>query len=190
MEETIEFFSKYKEVSIILHVLSVIAGMGSAIVSDILFNTYIKDKKIHPDENRTLSVLSNVIWISLIFIVLSGFAIFASDPNKYLNSVKFLTKMSVVGFIILNGYCFQRFIHPSLRKIDFKDQNLHHKYVRIRKLSFAFGSISLSSWLIAFLLAMLDSIPVSYPIAMLLYLAFCIFAVLMSQILDKIITRK
>ena len=65
----------------------VIIGMGSAMVSDILFNIYIKDKKINPVENKTLEILSRTIWISLGLIVLSGIALptsanFSSKKQK------------------------------------------------------------------------------------------------------------
>ena len=119
MNETIEFFSDYKQISTIVHVFSVVIGMGSALVSDILFNNFIKDKKINISENTTLSTLSKVVWVSLFCIVLSGIALFLSDPIKYSNSVKFFVKMTIVGVVIINGYMFQRVVHPALKKISF-----------------------------------------------------------------------
>ena len=61
MEATIDFFSEYKHISVIVHVLSVIVGMGSALISDILFNNFMKDKKIRIEEDHTLSILSHII---------------------------------------------------------------------------------------------------------------------------------
>ena len=118
MDGTIQFFSEYKQLFIIVHVFFVITGMGTALVSDILFNVYIKDKKINPTESTTLEVLSHVIWISLGLIVLSGLAIYLSDPLKYIYSTKFLAKMSIVFVIILNGYLFWKITHKSLKKIN------------------------------------------------------------------------
>lgn len=184
MQDIIEFFSEYKHVSVIIHVLSVIVGMGAALISDILFNIFIKDKKINPSENRMLGTLSNIIWVSLFFIVISGLALFLSKPDFYIYSVKFLVKMSIVGVIIINGYMFQKYVHPALRKINFNDTNMHHKYVKIRKISFAFGAISLVSWLTAFVLGMLWQISLSYMEAMLLYLVVCCGGILFSQLVE------
>ncbi len=189
MQETIGFFSEYKHISVIVHVLSVIVGMGSALVSDILFNIYIKDKKIQAHENRTLGTLSNIIWISLFFIFMSGLAIFLSDPITYAYSVKFLIKMTIVVVIILNGYAFWRAIHPALRKINFTDNNMHHKYVRLRKISFAMGAISLVSWLSALFLGLIGHIPLSYLEAIVGFLILCFGGILFSQLMEYKMTH-
>lgn len=189
MEETINIFAEYKNVSIILHVFSVIVGMGAAVVSDILFNIYIKDKKIDISENKTLNILSSIIWVSLGFILLSGIFIFFSDTVKYMNSPKFLLKMVIVGFVIINGYAFQRIVHPAIRKINFTDTNSHHKYVKVRKLAFMFGAISVTSWMSAFVLGSIPSIPVSFFIGLTLYIIMCLCAIVASQFVEYRITH-
>lgn len=190
MSEVVNFFTEYRQVSIIAHVFFVILGMGSALVSDILFNLYIKDKKINPTENSTLESLSKIIWFSLWFIVLSGIAIFLSDISTYSVSSKFLLKMTIVGFIIINGYLFARITHGALSKLNFSDTNSHHKYVRIRRMSFAFGAVSLVSWLSAFVLGSIKNIPVSFWSGLITYGLFLILAILGSQIVEYIITNK
>ena len=190
MENIIEFFSDYKHISVIIHVLSVVVGMGAALVSDILFNSYIKDKKIQASEDRTLVLLSSIVWISLFFIVMSGLALFLSDPLKYAESTKFLVKMTIVGIIIFNGYLFQSVVHPALRKINFTDTNMSHKYVKLRKMSFAFGAVSLVSWLAAFFLGMLNHIPLSYLEIITGYILVCFGGILASQIVEYRMTRK
>ncbi len=189
MEETTQFFSEYKQFTLILHIFSVIVGMGSAIVSDVLFNFYIKDKKINPSENNTLEILSKIIWVALWFIMLSGVAIFLSNPQKYMTSDKFLLKMVIVGIIIINGYLFARITHGSLQKINFTDTNIHHKYVRIRRMSFAFGAVSVVSWLLAFILGSIRSIPVSFWLGLSIYLFLVFMAIIISQIFEYIITH-
>ncbi|MEY2671976.1 MAG: hypothetical protein RL687_393 [Candidatus Parcubacteria bacterium] len=190
MTEVINFFTEYKQVSIIAHVFFVILGMGSALVSDILFNFYIKDKKINPTENSTLEVLSGVIWISVWFIILSGGALFLSDIPTYSVSAKFLLKMTIVGFIIINGYLFARITHGALSKLNFSDLNSHHKYVRIRRMSFAFGAVSLVSWLSSFVLGSVSNIHVSFWSGLIIYGVIVSIAVSGSQVVEFLITRK
>lgn len=184
------FFGNYAPFLVIIHVLAVIVGMGAAIVSDVLFNVYISDKKINPTENKTLQVLSVIIWISLACIVLSGLAIFISDPLKYIHSPKFLLKMLVVFIIIINGYLFWKITHKSLKKINFTDVNTSHRYVRIRKLSFAFGAISLISWMFAFILGSIEFISISFSVTSGIYVLCIIFAIIGSQIAEYLITHK
>lgn len=190
MEESIQFFAEYKHVTTITHVFAVIVGMGSALVSDILFNFYIKDKKINPTENKTLEVLSKIIWISLGLIVVSGIALFLSNPFGYSISNKFLLKMVIVGFIIINGYLFAKVTHGSLMKINFTDTNSNHKYVRIRRMSFAFGAVSLISWLFAFVLGSIKSIPISFWQGLVLYGGLLIVGIIGSQIMERMIVNK
>jgi len=190
MEETIQFFSEYKKISVIAHVFSVIVGMGTALVSDVLFSVYIKDKKINKTENITLQVLSYVIWISLGLITLSGLAIFLSDPLTYAYSTKFLVKTAIVFVIILNGYLFWKITHKSLKKINFTDTNSNHKHVRIRRQSFAFGAVSVVSWFAAFILGSIDTLPVTFSMAMGIYTTIIILAIIVSQIADRLITPK
>lgn len=190
MEETIQFFGEYKKISTIMHVFAVILGMGSALVSDILFNVYIKDKKINPTENNTLEVLSKVIWISLWAIMLSGVAIFLSNPDAYSISPKFLLKIFIVSMIIINGYLFARITHGSLQKLNFTDTNSNHKYVRIRRMSFAFGSISVISWLLAFVLGGIKSIPISFWQGLIIYGVLLVVGIVGSQIAERMIVNK
>lgn len=189
MEDVIRFFAEYKHISVIIHVLSVIVGMGAALISDILFNIYIHNKKIEKNENQTLQILSDIVWVSLCFIVASGIALFLSDPMTYGYSVKFLVKMTIVGVIIINGYLFWHLIHPSLEKINFTDTNIHHKYVKLRKLSFVLGAVSLFSWLSAFVLGMLGNISLTYLEAIAGYILICFGGILFSQVVEYRMTH-
>lgn len=190
MEEAAIFFSEYKPIFVIAHVFSVICGMGAAIVSDVLFNFYIKDKKINPTESGTLEVISRIIWGSLGLIVLSGLALFFSDPIAYASSDKFLLKVAIVAVIIANGFLLWKITHKSIKKINFTDTNINNKYVRIRKISFALGAISIVSWFTVFILGSISSIPVSLAVGAGVYLVIIVLAICASQVLEYLITRK
>lgn len=188
MNSLIAFCAEYKTLFVILHVFSVVIGMGAALVSDVLFNIFIKDKKLNITENGVLSTLSRIVWIALLFIVLSGAALFFSNPEVYAVSVKFLTKMSIVGVLILNGLFFHFVVHPALPHISFTDTKGHNKYIRIRRWSFAFGAVSVSSWVLAFILGSLSKIPFSYPQALALYAIVLACGIIVSQIVERRIT--
>lgn len=190
MEEMSLFFAEYKQVSIGVHVLAAVVGMGSALFSDALFNRFISDFKIDRLEHRIFSVLSKIIWISLFIMLVSGVAIFMSDIVGYSRSDKFLAKMTVVLFIILNGFFFKICIDPSLRKINFYDTNNQHKYVKLRKLSFAFGAVSVISWLFVCGLALYKGSYLSYSTILSVYAGTVTVGVLCSQILEKMIVKR
>lgn len=180
--EAIEFFVENKTYFTIVHVLSVVVGMGSAIISDILFNFYSKDKKLDTTEKRSLELLSNTVWISLIGIILSGIAIFLSNPDGYLASAKFLTKMSIMGVLLINGLFLSFVISPHFNDkglLKFKNKRC------IRQLAFVGGAISISSWFIICILGVLKNIQLSVPRAMLLYSCFIVVAIGIALFVEK-----
>ncbi len=172
------------------HVFFVVIGMGGALIADILFNFYVKDKNINPTENTTLQFLSKIIWVSLAMIVLSGLSIFLSDPLQYAYSAKFVIKMIIVTVLILNGLLFWQVTHASLTKISFTDTNADNPYVRIRKFSFACGAVSIVSWLSAFVLGSIPSISLTLREAGMAYAGLLVVAILGSQIAEYVMVRK
>ncbi|MBU3669069.1 MAG: hypothetical protein FGM57_03875 [Candidatus Taylorbacteria bacterium] len=177
-------------IAIILHLLFVMVGMGSAIISDILFSFFSKDKKIDTKEDSVLVVLSNTIWVSLIGMLVTGFLLFLHNPERYGSSPDFLSKMSMVIILILNGIIFALYIHPNLRNISFTDTNNTHRLVRVRRISFACGALSITTWLSIFTLALIDKITLTYTEIMATYGVVVISAMLLSQVIDRLQAKR
>ena len=164
--EISEFFLELKPYSVALHAASAIVGMGTAIASDIMFSFYSRDKIFDEQEQRVFEKLSKTIWIALIAIIVTGCAIFLSDPVAYGSSIKFLVKMSIVFALIINGIVLSRWIQPHIARDGFLTSSTE----RIaRRFAFACGAVSLTSWSLAFILGMLDTIPFSYLSALFIY---------------------
>lgn len=166
----------------IVHVFSVILGMGSALVSDVLFSFYGKDKKLNWTEIKTLSILKDIVFYSLILISTSGIIIYLSDIEKYSDSDKFLAKMSILLILLLNGLVLNRYIWPRLLKKDFFTSP--EKRI-VRKLSFICGSISVVSWLSVCALGVLDSLSIDYNIIIAIYTVVTILGIAISVIVEK-----
>jgi hypothetical protein len=66
---------------------------------------------------------------------------------------------------------------------------MRHKYVKLRKASFAMGAVSLASWLSAFVLGMLGHIPLTYLEAIIGYTALCFGGILFSQVMEYRMTH-
>lgn len=179
--ETIEFFSLAKIPATIVHVLSVVVGMGSALLSDILFNFYSKDKHLSKTERMTLDILSKVVWISLVVIILSGVVIFFSDTSKYLASTKFLAKMTILGVLLINGYILNSYAWKHLLRPDFFTSKLE---ASARKISFVGGAISVISWLSVCTLGVLDSLALKYSTIMTIYLAVILAGIFVALFME------
>ena len=180
--ETVEFFQSIKTPATVAHVIAVVFGMGGALVSDILFSFFSKDKNLNKTEIYTLTILRNVVHYSLILIVLSGLVIFLSDIEKYMDSAKFLAKMSIMLILVINGYILNKFIWPHLLNKNFftlkKERN-------IRRLAFACGAVSVISWVFVCILGVLKSIPVGYEIIISAYGLIVAFGIFVSLIIER-----
>ena len=171
-----------KEYIIIAHVLSVVVGMGGAIITDVLFVYFAFNKKLSFFEIKTMRLLSKIVMCALLFIVVTGIFVFFTNTEKYLNSAKFLTKMTVVTILSVNGVLLHFLVFRHLKDRDYliglKNKNL-------RKLAFAFGAISVVSWLTAMSLGVLDKITITYTQAISIYLFVLSIAIMMSQIIHQ-----
>lgn len=161
-----DFFKDIKTVATIAHVFSAVCAMGAALASDVLFNFYRTDKKLSYMELRTLATLSRFVWYGLIAIIISGVAIFLSDPAYYLASSKFLAKMTIVGILIVNGFIIDRFIWHHLSHTEFL---VSKKEKTVRRAAFICGTISVISWTSVLSLGVLDSVRFSYGAIMGVY---------------------
>jgi hypothetical protein len=172
--ESIAFFTDIKIPMTVVHVLSVVFGMGSALLSDVLFTFYSRDKKLSQHEIHTLGILSRIVWFSLIFIFLSGIALFLSDVPKYTQSVKFLGKMSIMAVLLVNGFILDRFIWPHLGARSFLTAK---KNMSLRKTAFICGAISVFSWISVCILGVLSSVPITYHQLMAIYAGVLLVAI-------------
>lgn len=188
VDVVVPFFLEYRSVIIVLHVLSMSLGLGAATLADIFFFRFLKDLRISQEESDVLSTLSEVIWLSLGWVVLTGFALYLPQAEHYLEVPKFLAKMVVVGVIIVNGAFLNLYIAPKLVKISFGERH-HHKegeLGRARRMAFALGPISIISWYSAFVLGSLPgSTPITFLTFLKIYVALLIVGVAIGQFVEN-----
>lgn len=166
----------------VLHVFVVILAMGGALVSDMLFSFFSKNKNLNTTEISTLSILRTMVFYALIVIVISGFILFLADMDRYMNSAKFLAKMSILAILIVNGYILNKIVWPRVIRQGFFT-NIKDRYMRM--LAFTCGAVSVISWISVLILAVLNRLTMSYSLIMLLYLGVIIFGVIAALVLEK-----
>lgn len=184
--ELIDFFQNNKIPITVVHVISVVFGMGAALMTDVLFTFYGHDKKLSPTEIKTLRVLSRVVWWGLIIIALSGLGLFVSDISRYLHSVKFLTKMSILGVLLLNGYILHTYIWHHVLKREF----LGPGRSPIRKIAFVCGAVSMISWVSVCTLGVLDTAPFSYATMLTIYGVILLFGAVVALSIERAVFEK
>lgn len=175
-----DFFIQIKPAVLVIHALLGAIGVGSTIATDILFFQFMKDFNVSRTENTYAKAISLVFWFSLLGLIITGVALFFSDPARYSTSSKFITKSIAVLVIILNGLVLNFIITPVLTKLHF-DKNQSKKYTVMKQLAFLCGTFSLVSWPIAFVLGSLSKIPVSPIIGISSYLLVLCISGMASQ---------
>ena len=180
--EAAEFFGQIRIPATVAHVVAVVFGMGAALVSDVLFSFFSKDKRLTRTEISVLSVLARIVTISLVVIALSGVVIFFSDSAKYLASTKFMAKMSILGVLVINGYVLHRYIWPHLLNKSFFFAK-RERFARVT--AFLCGAISVVSWLSVCVLGVLDGVPYAYGTIMALYVGILLVAMAVAVLIEQ-----
>lgn len=169
---------------LITHVVGFILGVGGATISDILFIKFLKDFKISIFEDKVLKIMSQIVWVGLFLIVISGVGLYLPQAEVLLQTPKFLVKMLIVFVIIINGALLNLIISPRLIKISFGQcLDINHTH-RLRKVAFMLGAISFSSWYSALILGIAKVIPMTFGELITIYLLIVLCAVLSSQVAE------
>ncbi|MEZ4103013.1 MAG: vitamin K epoxide reductase family protein [Candidatus Paceibacterota bacterium] len=184
--------AEYKGIIVFFHAFAAAIGVGAATITDIFFFKYLKDYKISESEHKTMETLSSVIWVALGVLVLTGIGLFIPQSEILSHSSKFLTKALAVLVLILNGVMLNLSISPRMMEITFGDDFSHQKGELhfMRKLAFALGAISITSWYTIFILGSIRSIPVSTGTGVFAYILLLFVAIIGSQVFDRLMIRK
>lgn len=172
---------------VIIHNIGFILGLGGATITDIFFFRFLKDGVISESEKQTMDTLSNVIWIGLGILIVSGVMLYLPEHARLAVSSKFLLKVIVVSVVTLNGIFLNILVAPRMRTLSlFQTPPARH----FRRLAFALGGISVSSWYVAFFLGSFRQITLALREGIALYVCVLIAVVIGSQVYERIVTRK
>lgn len=185
------FLEQYQTIIIVLHALAGAIGLGAATVGDIFFFRFLKDYRISENEKATMGIISNIIWFALGMIVITGVGLFLPRAIEILSSTNFLIKIVGIVVLVVNAVVLNLIISPKLTSITFEERidhgikNLH----ATRRLAFALGATSISSWYVVFILGVLPTITTPFYRAFFFYVLLLCVAMLISQIIDAKMVR-
>lgn len=177
-----EFFTSIKTFSTVLHVLAAVCAMGAAFSADILFHFFAADRKLSPHEARVLSILSRVVWYGLLAVIVTGTALFLSDPARYLASTKFLVKMTIMAILVINGAMLDRYVRVHLLSERFFTAR---REAFARKIAFVCGTVSAVSWVSILALGVIDGVNSSYASVLGLYAGILGTLIIASLIFER-----
>lgn len=154
-------------------------------MSDSMFFKSLKDLKISKTEMGFLQGGSAMVWLGLAILIISGALLFSLNADRYLNSDKFLAKMTIVGVILLNGVFLHVSLIPRLRRHVEGHLPSSDEFMRKRPYLFTSGAVSLVSWLSALTLGALHKVPWSYLEIIGVYLAVIFVAGIAANVLGR-----
>ncbi len=182
----------YKKLLVVLHLFGMALGVGAATITDILFFKFLRNYRITEPEADIMKTLSHVIWFALGILVVSGFGLYLPESQFLNNSPKFFVKMIGVGVLIVNGFFLNLLIQPRLVHISFNEPHPHKpgELHMLRKLSFALGAISITSWYFIFVLGAIRRVKVEFSDLFLGYILLLCVAIIGSQLFEHFLIKK
>jgi uncharacterized membrane protein len=182
----------HKTIVVILHAFAAGLGVGAVTLTDVFFFKFLKDYRISHSEKNTMNTISDVIWVALILLIVTGIGLYAAQPETLNTSTKFLAKVIIVGVVFLNGILLNLIVSPRLMNISFGIQHVSHpgQLHGLRRLGFALGAVSITSWYSAFILGSVRSLPFTTPQILLGYLCLVAIGVIGSQVMDLVLMKK
>ncbi len=184
------------EIALVAHLIGVVIGLGAATVSDLQFMKSLADEKITKVEENLLSGASLLIWVGIGIMLLSGGFMFWMNWDVLTSQSRMLAHVSIAAVIIANGLWLNISIAPNLDRLSrekAENREVIPAYLKVRKVAFISGAVSVSSWWITFALGMARRFvfsPPSYFEYMLAYLVVVGLAIGASLTLEKISWKK
>jgi uncharacterized membrane protein len=170
----------------ILHIFGAIIGAGGAYMSDVMFMLSISDNKINHTEYKFLQAGSFFVWFGIIISIISGALLFSINPTFYLQSDKFLAKMTIFIALVINGIFFHKLHMPIIHAHKDKEFNKVKKLKKERSWLLYSGVISMVSWTFAVVLGAWRNIPYVYGEIITAY----VILVLLGSIFGRIFFHK
>lgn len=170
---------------VILHLFGVAIGAGAAFMSDVIFMSAIRDRVLSKTEIRILKLMSVMVWIGLAILIISGGLLWATSSHDLLGSSKFLTKMTIVFILTVNGLIFHWLHLPEITLREDKHMLKNKRFTSRIPLLIASGAISVVSWMSAIVLGALRSLPYSYFELMSFYFVLVFVATGVALIVER-----
>lgn len=152
---------------IIAHLFGVVVGAGAAVMSYFIYFASVRDRIITKDEMRFIRLSTQVVWLGLLFLFVSGMLLTLKSPEWYLQSSKFQAKITLVLILTFNHGLIQKIHLPNLKKPSKKTNwQARLQYYGL----FVSAAVAGCSWMLTVILGSLARVQYSFLEIMLAYL--------------------
>lgn len=168
----VDVLSNYRKLFLILHNIGIALGIGGVTITDVLFLRFLKDSQISKQEAGILKKMSQIIWLALGILIVSGLALYLPEMDELNNAGWFLAKLIIVSVIIINGAFLNLYISPNLMRVfsGAEGKQANKKIKILRRLAFVMGGISITSWYSVLVIGILHSLPLTFTLIVSVYI--------------------
>lgn len=137
-----------------LYLLGISVGLGGITAVTVLFFSFLKDFRISPFEAAVLKTVSQIVWIALAILILSGVALYLLQIKNIDTSLLFLLKIFALLAIVVSLVIKNFIIAPHLIAVSFvhKDDIEKRALRPLRRRIFLWSAVSMAAWYFIFIL--------------------------------------
>jgi len=186
-------FYQYQPLFGVLLMVGLALGVGGATITDVLFLKFLRDFRISPFEADVLRTLSQISWLGLGIVVISGVILYVPMLGAGSGMGLLTLKLVILAIISVNALFYYLYVSPKLMSVSFQHHAsvaIRHELHRLRRVAFALGAISLTTWYTALILAMTFPVTVNAWWFFGTYILVLAATILLSQLIERRISHR
>lgn len=185
-DTAILILAQYPDILHSLYAIGLALGLGSATLGVLFLGKFLRDLTISTWEADSLHTISQITWLALATIVLSGFMLYVSPQGSY-NQPHFSLLQTII-LVILAGASslLDLLITPRLVAIG-SGKIINHTPTEtrlLRKMGLGLASIIVITWFTTFILATI-TIGLGAKIIFITYIIALVIGILFSQFFER-----
>ena len=186
----VAFFTEITTIIGAIQALGFALGIGGAMTALFLFYRFLSDFNISESELDIIKGISELVWLGLIFVLVSQFISFVAYTEMLAQSGPFLAQTIALFIAAVSGAVLMIIFAPFLAAIPFNEMAKDYRHSPLESLRrplFITGAVALSSWYFAF--AMNYSPEYELTVLLSIYIAVIAAAVGIVLLWEKSIRR-
>lgn len=188
----IDFLESTYDIIFSFHILALSLGVGGSTATVVLFVRFLDDLKISHTEAKAIRMISDIIWIGLIFLLITALGLYLPELFANIITSKFFIEFVIWIVLVVISGLLHFFVAPRLQRISYGEEHAHKKgeLKEIHKFAFGLGGMSLVSWYFLLFVAVFDGLFENIVYGIGIYSILLLFAVLVSQYLESYFAKK
>lgn len=186
LTDIVIFLSGYINIIVTIYSLGFALAIGAITSLYVLLYNFFYDFKISKKEKEVVHRITQIIWIGLMMVVVSGLCMTLFSRASAVISMF----MIIISVTVISEAFFSLFAVPHLSKLSIKRKTIEGKLCTWRKVVFGIGAISITSLYSAFFLTNILLTSLNFYQLLFIYISLLTISALASQSFNERIINK